>query len=256
MGYRIFVAGASGAIGRRLVPLLCDAGHHVTGTTRSAEKVGVLRALGAEPVVIDVFDAERLSREVVAARPDIVIHQLTDLAKGPDGTFVHGAIARNARLRDEGTRNLVRAALEAGAQRLIAQSIAWMYAPGPEPHAEEDPLDIEARGDRSISVRGVVALESLALNSPPLAGTVLRYGHLYGPGTGSIGPVHPASLHVDAAAYAALLVVDRPALGVFNFAEPNGYVATGKARTELEWSPELRLPDATFRAEDTRPRNG
>ena len=247
MGYRIFLAGASGVIGRRLTPLLRDAGHHVTGTTRSAEKAAALRALGAEPVVVDVFDAERLSREVASAKPDIVIHQLTDLPKGPDGAFLQGALEGNARVRDEGTRNLVRAALAAGAQRLIAQSIAWMYAPGPEPHAEEDPLDVDARGDRSISVRGVVALETLALNSPPLSGTVLRYGHLYGPGTGSSGPPQSAPLHVDAAAYAALLVVERPATGVYNFAEPNGYVATGKARTQLAWSSDLRLP-ASFRA--------
>ena len=92
------------------------------------------------------------------------------------------ATSRNARIRDEGTRNLVRAAIAAGARRLIAQSIAWAYAPGPEPHRETDPLDTGAEGMRGISVRGVAALENRTLNSPPLEGLVLRYGRLYGPG--------------------------------------------------------------------------
>jgi nucleoside-diphosphate-sugar epimerase len=242
MGYRIFLAGASGAIGRRLTPLLLDAGHHVTGATRSLANAEQIRALGARPVVVDVFDAKRLRREVAAAQPDIVIHQLTDLPKGLEPRLMQDAIARNARLRDEGTRNLVHAALAAGAHRLIAQSIAWAYAPGPEPHAEDDPLDIEAQGDRSISVRGVVALENLVLNSPPLEGTVLRYGHLYGPGTGSTAAGRSAPLHVDAAAYAALLAVERPVSGAFNVAEANDTVATAKAREVLGWRPELRLP--------------
>jgi nucleoside-diphosphate-sugar epimerase len=242
MGYRIFLAGASGAIGRRLTPLLLDAGHQVMGATRSMANAEEIRAMGARPIVVDVFDAERLRREIAAAQPTIVIHQLTDLPKGLDPRLMQDAIARNARLRDEGTRNLVQAALAAGAHRLIAQSIAWAYAPGPEPHAEDDPLDIEAQGDRSISVRGVVALENLVLNSPPLEGTVLRYGHLYGPGTGFTAADRSAPLHVDAAAWAASLAVDHPVPGVFNVAEPNEYVATAKARKELGWRAEFRLP--------------
>jgi nucleoside-diphosphate-sugar epimerase len=170
MAYRIFLAGASGAIGRRLVPLLHNAGHHVCGTTRSAEKADELRMLGAEPVVVDVFDAAALSRAVAAARPDVVIHQLTDLPKNLDPRQMGAAITRNARIREEGTRNLVSAAIAAGARRMVAQSIAWAYAPGPEPHNEADPLDAKAEGDRGIIVKGVIALEDLTLKSAPLQG--------------------------------------------------------------------------------------
>ncbi len=243
MSCRILLAGAAGVIGRRLTPLLRDAGHHIAGTTRSAGKAADLRALGADPVVVDVLDAADLLRKVAAVGPEVVIHQLTDLPKGLDPSQMKAAIARNARIRDEGTRNLVRAAIAAGARRIVTQSIAWAYASGPEPHSENDPLDVEARGDRSVSVRGIVALENWTLNSPPLAGAVLRYGQIYGPGTGAAGPTGSAPLHVDAAAYAALRAVDRAVVGIFNIAEPNQYVATEKARTELAWRSDFRLLD-------------
>ena len=125
---RIFLAGAAGAIGRRLVPLLLAAGHHVVGTTRSTSKADLLRAAGVEPVVLDIFDSAPLTRAVSAARPDIVIHQLTDLPPGLDPGQMAEGTRRNARMRSEGTRSLVSAALASGARRLIAQSIAWMYA--------------------------------------------------------------------------------------------------------------------------------
>ncbi|MDF3175762.1 MULTISPECIES: NAD(P)-binding oxidoreductase [unclassified Mesorhizobium] len=141
MGYRIFLAGGSGAIGRRLIPQLVAAGHQVAATTRRAEKAEELRAIGASPVVIDVFDAGDLLAAVAEVKPEVVIHQLTDLPAGLDPNKMGEAIIGNARVRDEGTRNLVEAAASAGARRLIAQSIAWAYAPGPEPHAETDPLD-------------------------------------------------------------------------------------------------------------------
>jgi nucleoside-diphosphate-sugar epimerase len=243
MGCRIVLAGASGAIGRRLVPLLRDAGHHIVATTRSAAKQDALRALGAEPVVVDVFDAAALTRVVATARPDIVIHQLTDLPKDLDPRVMGEAIGRNARVRDEGTRNLVRAARAAGARRLVAQSIAWAYAPGPEPHREDDPLDEGAAGGRGITVRGVIALENAALKSPPLEGVVLRYGQLYGPGTHSGKPSNQAPFHVDAAAYAALLAIDRGPPGIFNIAAPNAYVTTDRAEALLGWSADFRLRD-------------
>jgi nucleoside-diphosphate-sugar epimerase len=242
MGYRVLLAGASGVIGRRLTPLLRDAGHHVAGTTRSMAKVEEVRALGADPLVVDVFDAEALSRAVASVRPDIVIHQLTDLPKGLDPNRMQQAIAANARIREEGTRNLVRAAIAAGARRLVAQSIAWAYTPGPEPHREGDPLDIDAEGSRAVSVRGVAALENFTLNSPPLEGVVLRYGRLYGPGTGADQPKSAAALHVDAAAHAALLAIDRGPVGIFNIAESNEQVATDKALAELGWNATFRLP--------------
>jgi nucleoside-diphosphate-sugar epimerase len=240
-GHRIFLAGAAGAIGQRLSVLLLRAGHQVTGTTRSAAKAEQLRAVGVEPVVVDVFDADALSRAVAAARADIVIHQLTDLPRGLDPSRMAEARVRNARLRDEGTRNLVNAAIGAGARRLVAQSIAWIYAPGPEPHAESDPPDVHAEGSQAVSVKGVVALENWTLNSPPLVGVVLRYGRLYGPGTGVDAPPDPPSIHVDAAAHAALLALDRGVPGIFNIAEPNSAVATEKAQKELGWSADFRL---------------
>ena len=245
MTHRIFLAGASGAIGQRLIPLLRGAGHHVAGTTRTAGKAAMLRALGAEPVVVDVFDADRLTRAVTAAKPDIVIHQLTDLPPALDPALMPKAIGRNSRIRDEGTRNLVAAAIAARARRLIAQSIAWMYAPGPQPHGEDDPLDHGAEGGRAITLAGVIALETQTLQSPPLDGIVLRYGQLYGPGTGSDEPRAPAPLHVDAAAHAALLAIDRGTPGIYNIAEPNELVATDKARRELGWEAGFRLPYGT-----------
>lgn len=243
MSYRIFLAGASGAIGRRLIPLLHDAGHTVAGTTRSASKARQLRALGAEPAIVDVFDADALVRALVSFEPDVVIHQLTDLPRGLDPSRMGEAISRNARIRDEGTANLVNASGAAGARRMVAQSIAWAYATGPEPHREADPLDVTAGGSRGVTVSGVAALEEWVLHSPPLVGVVLRYGRLYGPGTGIDGPPASLPLHVDAAAHAALLAVETGASGAFNIVEPNRQVATEAARTRLRWSADFRLPD-------------
>src|ERR1051326_2204584 len=138
---RIFLAGATGAIGRRLVPLLLGAGHEVTGTTRSAEKAEELTRSGVTPAVVDAFDPGAVERAVIAARPEIVIHQWTDLPKIFDEAALAAAYPRNARVRTEGTRNLIAAAQAASARRFIVQSIAFGYAPGGEPHSENDPLD-------------------------------------------------------------------------------------------------------------------
>ena len=242
MSYRIFLAGASGAIGRRLTPLLHSSGHYVCGSTRLEANTGALRALGADPVVVDVFDASALSHAVASARPDVVIHQLTDLPKDLNPREMGAAIVRTARIRSEGTRNLVVAAIAAGARRLVAQSIAWVYAPGTEPHAETDPLDADAEGESGINMQGVIALENFTLKSPPLEGVVLRYGHLYGPGTAFDRPSGPTPVHVDAAAYAALLAIDHGDPGIYNVAQPNIHVATEKARAQLGWTPDFRLP--------------
>ncbi|HTT00551.1 MAG TPA: NAD(P)-dependent oxidoreductase [Steroidobacteraceae bacterium] len=241
MNHRVFLAGASGAIGRRLTPLLCDAGYSVWGTTRSEAKTEALRALGAEPIVVNVYDAAALGRAMATARPDVVIHQLTDLPKDLDPRQMTDALARNARVREQGTRNLVTAAIATGAQRLIAQSLAWLYAPGHEPHEESDPLDVRATGERGITMRGVVALEDLTLKSPPLQGVVLRYGRLYGPGTHAATASDFMPIHVDAAAQAALLAIDHAGPGIFNIVEPNPHVATDKARRELGWDADFRL---------------
>jgi nucleoside-diphosphate-sugar epimerase len=242
MTLRIFVAGATGAIGRRIVPQLIRAGHTVTGMTRSKENAEMLRSIGVEPVLVDVFDADVVLSAVKNACPEIVIHQLTDLPKDLDPALMGHAILRNARIRSEGTRNLVRAAQAAGVRRLIAQSIGWAYAPGNEPYLESDPLDRGASGDRGITVRGVIALEDWTLKSSPLEGVVLRYGQLYGPGTHSDKPSVSAPVHVDAAAYAAVLAIERGGPGIYNVAQPNAYMKVEKALAQLGWDPDFRLP--------------
>ncbi len=180
---RIFLAGASGVIGVQLVPLLRDAGHEVVGMTRSPEKAARLRELGAEPVVCDVYDAPALTRAVTTARPEMVMHQLTDL---PDTSDQIPAFAeRNGRIRTEGPRNLIGAAQAAGATRFLAQSIAWR-----PPWSEES----------------VAEHERLVLD---IGGVVLEYGVFYGPGTygGETVPDHPR-IRVEEAARRTVELLD------------------------------------------------
>jgi len=237
---RVFLAGASGAIGRRLCRLLVADGWEVTGTTRSPEKAALLRALGVAPVVVDVYDAEALARAVVAARPDVVIHQLTDLPPGLDPAQMPAARVRNARLRDIGTRHLVAAAVAAGAKRLVAQSIAFAYAPGPLPYAEDAPLYVDAPDEAArINARGAASLEQQVL-AAPLTGIVLRYGRFYGPGTGVRAPPSGGAVHVDAAADAARRAAIRGRAGIYNIAEEDGTVSSRKARAELGWCADFR----------------
>jgi nucleoside-diphosphate-sugar epimerase len=230
----IFLAGAGGAIGRRLTPLLLDAGHRVYGLTRDAARARELEARGVRAMIADVYDARALRDAVAVANPEVVIHQLTDLPQAPGERGDPAGLARNARVRVEGTKNLVAAALLCGAKRVVAQSLAFAYASGPEPHAEADPLD-ESRSS-------VIALEGLVLSSPPLIGTVLRFGSFYGPGTWFPEPSGNVPLHVDAAAWATLLAMQRSAAGVFNVAEERGFVSAARAREVLGWSPAFRLP--------------
>lgn len=236
----IFVAGAGGVIGRRLIPLLVKAGHRVTGTTRSKDKAGDIIALGASPAVVDVFDAAALKDAVLMAAPDVVIHQLTDLSLFDDEARRAEALERNARIREEGTANLVAAALLAGARRMIAQSISFVYAPGKEPYREGDPLNLtDPRFKRS--AEGVAALEREVTQTPGIEGIVLRYGWFYGPGTGADRPRTRGSLHVDAAAHAALLAVERGRPGIYNVAEDDGNVAIDEARAEFGFDPGFRI---------------
>jgi nucleoside-diphosphate-sugar epimerase len=235
---KIFLAGASGAIGRPLVKMLRDEGHDVVGTTRSQESATALRALGCEAVVVDVFDKEALTRAVTAAKPDIVMHQLTALAGGSNPE----SLQQNARLRREGTPNLVEAAVKAGARRIIAQSIAWAYAPKEPPYYEDDPLDLNATGARAVSVvQGVVPLENAVLGNTNIEGVVLRYGQLYGPGTWAEAPTGTSPVHVEAAAYAALLALDRGAPGIYNITDPGSEAVSDKAVAELGWSSAFRV---------------
>jgi nucleoside-diphosphate-sugar epimerase len=227
---RIFLAGAGGVIGRSLTPLLVRAGHKVTGTTRSADKADAIAALGAAPVVVDVFDAQALKAAVAAATPDVVIHQLTDLAFAPGTPRYAEGLERNARLRIEGTRNLAAAAKAMGVTRFIAQSISFIYKPAPGLRVESDPLDDDAA--KAATVDGVRILEETTLAMPE--GIVLRYGLLYGPGTWSPDkPIKPPSVHVDAAAQACLLALTKGKPGLYNVAEDDGYCSSEKAKRDF-----------------------
>ncbi|HEV8022254.1 MAG TPA: NAD(P)-dependent oxidoreductase [Candidatus Lustribacter sp.] len=226
----VFVAGATGAIGRRLMPRLLEAGCTLSALTRDPAKAGDLEALGVQAVVGDVFDAAGLRAALARLQPEIVVHQLTDLPHSRDDRGNPAAMERNARIRIDGTQHLVDAALGCGAKRIIAQSIAFAYADGPEPHVESDPLDPKTRGS-------VITLERLVLESPPLIGTVLRFGSFYGPGTWNDAPSGNVPVHVDAAARATVLAVTRDAAGIFNVAEERDYVDCARARKLLGWQP-------------------
>jgi nucleoside-diphosphate-sugar epimerase len=228
-------------IGRRLALLLREARHEVTGTTRNPEKASWLEAVGVMPAVIDVFDAQAVARAVAKARPAVIVHQLTDLPSAPGTPGYAAGQAANQRLRIEGTRNLVRAAKMAGVSRLIAQSIAFVYARGEGIRGESDPLDVAAEPPRQLTVQGIVALEREVLQTPPIGGVVLRYGYFYGPGTWYDSPPKSPSVHVDAAAHAALLALDK-GNGVYNVTEDDGAVSSAKAVRELGFDPTFRMP--------------
>jgi nucleoside-diphosphate-sugar epimerase len=191
---RIFVAGATGVIGLRLLPLLIAEGHQVAGMTRSPSKASQIRALGAEPVVCDVYDRARLETAIVSFRPKAVVHELTDLPD--DEALVSDYQAANARIRRDGTRNLLEAAEAAGAERFLAQSTAWTL-PG-EGGAAKQELE------RSVLLAG---------------GVVLRYGRFYGPGTYYESETPPPPrIHVDEAARRTVEALDAPS-GVLEIVE-------------------------------------
>jgi len=236
---RIFLAGASGAIGRRLVPLLVRAGHEVTGATRSATSAAEIERAGAKAAVLDVYDAPAVTAAVVAARPEVLVHQLTDLPRQFDEAKVAEAYAKNARIRTEGTRNLLNSAKSAGVRRLIVQSVAFAYKPGGEPHPETDPLNLDDP-QRAVTVRAAADMEQQVL-ACGIDAVLLRYGLFYGPGTWSQGPARRPALHIDAAAHAVLLALEHGRPGIYNIADDDGVVAIGKAIAELGFDPHFRL---------------
>jgi 2-alkyl-3-oxoalkanoate reductase len=179
---RVFLAGATGVIGRRLLPMLVEEGHEVIGMTRSPEKVEALRAAGAEPVVVDALDSEALRATVLAAHPDAVIHQLTALPQRIDPRKIERDFVVNDQLRSRGTRALVAAAQQAGVKRIVAQSIAFAYFPGPPGtlHVETEVLYLDS--PKSFK-RSAQALHDLECAVRGAQGTVLRYGYFYGPGS-------------------------------------------------------------------------
>jgi quercetin dioxygenase-like cupin family protein len=184
---RVFLAGASGVIGQRLIPRLVQAGHQVGGMTRSPGKTDVLRRLGAEPIVCDVFDREALIRAVRDFKPDVVLNELTDL---PDDVAKIGEHANlNARIRTEGNHNLIEAARQNGSPRIVAQSVAWQLPDGPD-------------------ARAVAELEGSVLAE---GGVVLRYGMFYGPGTyNNQKPPEGPRVEIDRAAERTVEALGQP----------------------------------------------
>jgi nucleoside-diphosphate-sugar epimerase len=230
---KVFLAGATGVVGRRLAVLLRKAGHEVAGTTRSEAKAAALRAIGAVPVLVDVYDADKLKLAVYAVQPDVIIHQLTDLPQVIDPNTLPAALEANARLRIAGTRNLVDAALTNNVRRVIAQSIAFAYAPGEGPLTEDHPVNP--------AQTGVIALEQAVTQTPGIDGIVLRYGRFYGPGTWTEVANGPGPVHVDAAAQAALLALTKGKPGIYNVAEDDGAVSSEKARRDLGFDASFRM---------------
>jgi 2-alkyl-3-oxoalkanoate reductase len=233
---RVFVAGASGVIGRRLVPMLIEHGHQVSGMTRSFEHAQKLRELEADPVVCDVYDAGDLRSQMAAAEPQIVVHQLTDLPTSFNPRRMGEQLAGTNRVRQEGTRNLVDAALAVGARRMVAQSIAFAYPhTGEGLKTEDDPLFDDAPEPWVRSVQALHVLEDLVTKTEGLEGVVLRYGFFYGPGSAYDSDGYYARevrrrrfpivgrgsgvfsfIHVDDAAAATVAAVEGGAPGIYN----------------------------------------
>ncbi|KFN01420.1 NAD(P)-dependent oxidoreductase [Bacillus clarus] len=213
---KIFVAGATGVIGRSLIPMLLKEGHTVYAMIRNGSQVETLKKIGVLPLIADVFNRKEVFSALEEAKPDVVIHQLTALSAW--------SLEDNARIRIEGTRNLVDAAKNVGVKKIIVQSISWAYESGDIPATETDILDISALMPRQVTINGIVKLEEAISEIPEFV--ILRYGTLYGPGTwyeenGVIAnQVHnkevvatdgiSSFIHVEDAARAAVLALNWP----------------------------------------------
>jgi nucleoside-diphosphate-sugar epimerase len=237
---RIFVAGATGALGRRLVPLLVERGHQVTGMTRTAGKAAGLRAAGTEPVVADALDRDAVLAAVAAARPEVVVHELTALAEMTDFRKLDQGFALTNRLRTEGTDHLLAAARAAGARRFVAQSFAgWPFARvGGPVKTEDDSLDPDPPAQLRRTLDAIRHLESAVLGAEGVEGVVLRYGGFYGPGTSAgeggfmledlrrrrfplvgAGTGVWSFVHIDDAATATVAAVERGAPGIYQIVD-------------------------------------
>jgi nucleoside-diphosphate-sugar epimerase len=181
---RVFVAGAAGVIGQQLLPRLAAEGHHVPATTRRTAKVGQLRALGAEPVLLDGLDAVAVGEAVAQAEPEIVIHQMTSLAGSFSMRRFDRTFAGTNQLRTRGTDHLLAAAVAAGVRRFIAQSYTGFtnLREGGPVKTEDDPLDRRPAAAQRETLTAIRYLERVVPAAAPMKGIVLRYGLLYGPG--------------------------------------------------------------------------
>ena len=249
---RVFVAGGTGAIGRPLLAALRAAGHEPTVMTRSAQRAGALREEDVDAVVADAFDAEAVRAAIVAARPEVVVHQLTALPDRLDPRRYAELLGPTNRLRRETIGTFARAAREAGARRLIAQSVAFMLRPeGGWVKDETAPLWTDAPGGLHDAVDALAAMEGTTLGTEGLEGVVLRYGYFYGPGTSYApggyfaeevrrrrfpvvgdGSGRFSFVHVDDAAAATVLALDRGGPGVF-------HVTDDEPAPAREWVPAL-----------------
>jgi len=237
---RVFVAGATGAAGRRLVPLLVSAGHLVVGLTRTPAKADSIRALGAEPVVADGLDAQAINEAVARVRPEVIIHEMTDLSGAADLRAFDRSFAASNRLRTDGTDHLLAAAWNAGVKRFIAQSYCgWPYArTGGPVKTESDPLDPDPPEEMRRTLDAIRYLETTVVGSKSPDGIVLRYGAFYGFDTGLFdGPFVEqvrrrrapqigdgngwwSFVHIDDAAEATALAVERGQAGsIYNIVD-------------------------------------
>jgi nucleoside-diphosphate-sugar epimerase len=245
---RIFLAGATGAVGRRLVPRLVERGHTVVGTTTRPDKAPEMMAMGATAVVVDGLDAAGIGEAVARAEPDVIIHQMTALAGKPDLRHFDEWFARTNALRTRGTENLLAAAQATGVQRMVVQSFTgWNNArTGGPVKTEDDPFDPEPLKWQRESLAAIRFLEAM-VPAAPLDGIVLRYGALYGPGgsddlvelvrarkfplVGEGGGVWSFT-HVDDAAGAAIAAAEQGGNGVYN-------VVDDEPAPVAEWLPYL-----------------
>lgn len=238
---RIFLAGATGAIGRPLVPMLIAAGHEVIGTTRSADRAPSVRAAGAEPMVVDGLDGDAVMDAVRTSQPDVIVHQLSSLAAS-SGNFkkFDADFAMTNRLRTEGTDHLLAAARATGVRRFVAQSYTgWPNArSGGKVKTEDDPLEPNPPTACRETMRGIKYIEQATTNTAGVDGLVLRYGSFYGPGTGfgdggaivdmvrkrrlplvGGGTAIWSLVHIDDAARATLAAVEQGAPGLYNIVD-------------------------------------
>lgn len=236
---KIFVAGATGVIGRQLLPRLIEVGHEATAMTRSDDSAKKLRVKGAKAVVCNVFDRQKLTSVMVTAQPDVVIHQLTALPERIDPRTVSRDLVATNRVRTEGTRNLIEAAKAAGVKRFIAQGFSPYYAPtSSSPATEDEPLYTDAHASFVNIINALHNLEEQVLNIPEMEGIVLRYGFFYGPGSAynvdgtfaedvlnrkvpiiGNGAGTFSFVHVADAAEATVLAITKGTSGIYNIAD-------------------------------------